>query len=69
MPAKEVIKIKTATGHVHIERTDKKATINMERTCFGYKEKSTIEVTKTDDSCIHYAFSPELSLKETFQNQ
>lgn len=69
MPAKkEIIKIKTATGSVHIQRTANKATVKEERTCFGFKEKSITEITRLSDECIHYAFDDENRIRETYKN-
>ena len=66
--AKETIKIKTATGKVQIERTDKKAIIKEERTGFGYKEESVTTITKLNELCIHYVFGPEKNIIETLKS-
>lgn len=65
---KEVIKIKTANGDVEIARAGKVAVIKQRRTAFGFKEESTIKVTKLSDECIHHAFSSEASLKDIYKN-
>lgn len=65
---KEVISIKTLNGKVIIDRTETKATITEERTCYGFKETSVIKVEKLDSSCIHYAWSSEADLITQYKN-
>ena len=66
--ANETINITTRNGNVTIVRTNDKATITQQRTCLGFKETTVINVTKLDDSCMHYAFGDEKDLNSTFKN-
>lgn len=65
---KETFIIKTLNGNVHISRTETQATITEERTCFGFKEKSVIHITKLNDDCLHYVFGSVENITETLKN-
>ena len=62
------LEFNTANGKVKITRTPKVVTINEERTCFGFNEKTTTVVKKLDDTCLHFAFGTDKKIIETLKN-
>jgi aromatic ring-opening dioxygenase LigB subunit len=65
---KNKIEIKTTNGKATVTRSADTVTIEEERTCFGFNEKTKTIVKKLDDTCVHFAFGTDKQIIDTLKN-
>ncbi len=65
---KNTLEFTTTNGKVKVTKAADVVTINEERTCFGFNEKTTTIVKKLDDTCLHFAFGTDKQIIETLKN-